>query len=196
MPLLSLQPPYVPLIQKPCCCAVTCLQMILYRNGCGLFDQEELAIKFGVKIAAQDTAAFSLAMPIMTRANLDEGIQTVESEHTINAFFSEQSLPLRATSYKQSSLRSVPAFLQQHLEENHDVWTEYHTNEIYSAFPSEADAVHDGLIERYDPESLRLTLIDPMPNHPQRVTITPDVLDRSISDRYGRETGFIVIEKN
>lgn len=48
--IVKLKPAYIPLIQKPQCCAVTCLQMIVYRNGYGLQDQEELAREFGVKV--------------------------------------------------------------------------------------------------------------------------------------------------
>ena len=195
MTLLSLQPSYVSLIQKPYCCAVACLQMILYRNGCGLFDQETLAIKFGVKIAPADAAAFSAAMPIMTKSNCDEGIQTIESGNQINSFFDEMRIPLRAQSFKRSALKDIPAFLNEHLGKDHDIWVEYHTNEIYSDFPNEAELIHDGLIESFDSASQKIALIDPMPNHRQRNVIALEALERSISKQYGRETGFIVIEK-
>jgi len=57
--MLSLDPPYLPLIQKPMCCAVTCLQMIVFRNCGTLCDQEQLAIQFGVKIDQKYISAFS-----------------------------------------------------------------------------------------------------------------------------------------
>lgn len=118
---ITLSPTYVPLIQKPKCCAVTCLQMILYRNGFGLFDQEDLAIRFGVKIAADDAPAFRADMPVMTSANVDEGIATVESAPQMNSFFQSLSVPLVATAYKASTIASVNDFIAEHLHENHDV---------------------------------------------------------------------------
>lgn len=195
MNIVSLSPVYVPLIQKPTCCAVTCLQMILFRNECGLFDQERLAITFGVKILAKDAAAFGTEMPIMTHANFDEGIQTVEAEERINAFFKTMAPELRAKCFKSSSVDSLTDFLNTHLRANHDIWAEYHAQEIHSTDGNRGNYIHDGLIESLDLTNGRAVVIDPMPKHRQRLVVSLDTLERAISTQYGRETGFVVIEK-
>jgi hypothetical protein len=195
MNIASLSPVYVPLIQKPTCCAVTCLQMILFRNQCGLFDQEELAITFGVKISAEDAAAFSTEMPIMTNANFDEGIQTVEAEERINAFFKTMAPELRATCFKSSNLHSLTDVFSTHLHANHDIWVEYHAQEIHSTDENRGNYIHDGLIESLDLTNGRVVVIDPMPKHRQRLVVSLATLERAISTQYGRETGFVVIEK-
>ncbi|MFZ4461457.1 MAG: hypothetical protein ACOYN2_02735 [Patescibacteria group bacterium] len=63
---------YIPLVQKPECCAVTCLQMILYRRTGKLYDQQALAEFFGVKINKRHVHAFNVSLQIMDRYNKDE----------------------------------------------------------------------------------------------------------------------------
>jgi hypothetical protein len=169
--------------------------MILFRNERGLFDQERLAITFGVSISEEDAAAFSTEMPIMTNANFDEGIQTVEAEQRINVFLQERAAGLRATSFKHSKVPSLPDFLSTHLRANHDIWVEYHAQEIHSKDDNQGNYIHDGLIESLDLTNIHVVVVDPMPKHQQRLVIPLDTLERAISTRYGRETGFVVIEQ-
>ena len=169
--------------------------MILYRNGFGLFDQENLAIKFGVKIAPEYATAFSETMPVMTQKNFDEGIQTVESESHINRFLGEQAPALKAISFKHSAIAQLPDFLSTQIKANHDIWVEYHAQEIHAGDEENGDYIHDGLVESFDPASGHVTVIDPMPKHKQRLNISLQVLEKAISNKYGRETGFVVIER-
>jgi hypothetical protein len=67
---------YIPIIQKPYCCAMACFCMILYRRTGLLYDQEELARHFGVRISPNAQSAFSEQMPILTAQNFDEGVTT------------------------------------------------------------------------------------------------------------------------
>jgi hypothetical protein len=196
MEVITLKPGYVALIQKPMCCAVACLQMILYRNGFGLRDQEELAIRFGVKIQPEYAVAFRSEMPIMTRPNFDEGIQTVESENEINAFLNDNAAPLVARCIKYSAIPSVANYISTHLRANRDIGVEYHAQEIHGDDEFKGNYVHDGLIESFDFADGTLTIMDSVPNHRQRLHITLPVLEKSMSSRYGRETGFVVIERN
>ncbi len=195
MNITSLEPGYVPLIQKPNCCSITCLQMILFRNGYGLVDQEELAIKCGVRISPEDSAAFRTEMPFMTDVNLDEGIQTVDSERQINTILKEIAPELRARSFRHSKIDSLSDFLTTHLRDNRDVWTEYHAREIHSGDEKKGNYLHDGLIESLDLDLGSVVVIDPMPKHRQRLVISLETLERAISTQYGRETGFVVIGK-
>src|SRR3989338_2892288 len=148
---------YIPILQKPKCCAVACLQMILYRNGYGLFDQEELAIEFGVKVGADDVGAFRKDMPIMTRFNFDDGISTLESVGKINAFFDKKNIGLHAEAFKHSSIESVDDMVAKQLKSGHDVWAEYHSQEIYPGDPTN-NRIHDALVESIDPDKATLVL--------------------------------------
>jgi len=190
-----LDPGYIPLIQKPTCCAVTCLQMILYRNGFGLHDQEELAVAFGVKIREKYAAAFSSKMPIMTRSNFDEGIPTVESESKINAFFVEKKVGLIAKSYVFSEIPSVRDFIKSHIRENSDVWIEYHAQDIHPDDQMQGNYIHDGLVESIDLADDMVCVIDSMPDHRQRLTLPLKTLERAISPHFGKETGFVIVRK-
>jgi hypothetical protein len=169
--------------------------MILFRNEGILFDQERLAIAFGVKILPQDAPAFSTAMPIMTDPAIDEGIRTVESEARINLFFQEVAPRLKATGFKYSEVPSLIDFLTTHLRANHDIWVEYHSQEIHPTDERRGKYIHDGLVESVDLQNDRVIVTDSMPNHQQRLSISLNALETAISPHYGRETGFILIER-
>lgn len=185
---------YIPLIQKPKCCAVTCLQMILYRNGHGLHDQEDLALEFGVKIEPEDVLAFREDMPILTSFNHDEGISTLDSVEAFNEFFKQKGIQLRAEAIRYADIDSLRDLLIKHLDDDHDVWIEYHSHEIASEHANNG-RIHDALIESFDPASNTIVLIDPKPTRRQRHTTSLEMLDRALSSEYGRELGLIVVRK-
>lgn len=194
--VVILERPYVPLIQKPMCCAVTCLQMILYRNGFGLYDQEDLAIEFGVKIDKKYAPAFREDMPIMTSNNLDEGIATIESEAIINTFFERLKVPLSATAFRCSEISNLEKFILDNLSAQRDLWVEYHAHEIHSDDTTKGHYIHDGLIESYQLASQTAVVIDPVPEHRQRLRVGIVELEASISDKFGRETGIIIVQRS
>jgi len=127
-------------------------------------------------------------MPVMTDRS-DEGIKTVESEKHINAFFRELGVSLTAKCYKSSSISDLPAFLEENLRSDRDVWVEYHTDEIFN----DETCIHDGLIESFNSTAKSVTIIDPMPHHRQRISVPLETLKRAVSGKFGRETGFVVV---
>jgi hypothetical protein len=194
MEVISVAPKYIPLIQKPKCCAVACLQMVLYRNGFGLFDQEDLAIQFGVKIGADDKPAFREDMPIMTEFNNDEGISTISSVDRINGFFRASGIALMATAFPFAQISEFKDLLTDNLSQNNDVWVEYHTHEIY-ADDANNKRIHDALVESIDPSTNTAIIIDPSPRRRQRVKVSIEVLERSMSASFGQELGLLLIKK-
>lgn len=197
MTTVTLEPHYIPLIQKPMCCSVTCLQMILHRNGFGLFDQERLAIEFGVRISTDYINAFSEQMPTMTQINDDEGISTVESADLINSFLIKNAPGLHAKSFVYSIINEdIPSFIASNIKLNNDIWIEYHGHEIHATDQYSGNYVHDGLIESIDVEKGLYTIIDPVPEHKQRITVHNNELISSISTKFGRETGFVIISNS
>ncbi len=187
-----LKPRHIPLTQKPCCCNVTCLQMILYRHGYGLFDQQELAKYFKIKVGKKDKKAFNVRLGAYTRVNYDEGLKTIESEDIVNRFFRERDMPLVAKAVKASEISNLKKFIRDNLIANNDLWIEYKAHQIHRYDSEKGQYIHDGLVEEIT-NSNTVTIIDPAPRHKPRIRISAKVLAESISSKFGRETGFIVI---
>jgi hypothetical protein len=190
----SVAPKYIPIVQKPKCCAVACLQMILYRNNFGLFDQEDLAIEFGVKVGADDKHAFRENMPTMTEFNNDEGISTLDSVERINVFFDSSKITLAAMALPFSKISSFKDLIVENLAQNNDIWIEYHTHEVH-ADDINNKRIHDALIESIDLEANTAVIIDPKPGRRQRATVPVDVLERALSSKFGRELGLLIVKK-
>ena len=194
MDAVTVAPKYIPLIQKPKCCAVACLQMLLYRNGFGLFDQEDLAVEFGVKIGIDDKSAFREDMPLMTDFNFDEGISTIESVDRINTFFKKSNISLFATPHSFSSIKSLRDLIVENLAQNNDIWIEYHTHHVHAGDINNK-RIHDALIESFDAKTDSVVIIDPKPGRRQRLTVPLESIQQALSSEFGKELGLLIIEK-
>jgi len=186
----SLRPLYVPLVQKPFCCNVTCLAMILYRRGYGLFDQEKLAKFFDVRVSPEARKAFNVRLGLYSRIGFDEGIKTIESAATVNRFFRTQKIPLVATAVRASEIKDLKKFITEHLKANDDLWIEYKINSIHGGA-----SIHDNVVEsiRTRDGSTSVVLVDPDGELKTRNAVSLSAIKEAISDTFGRETGFIVI---
>lgn len=190
-----LKPKYIPLVQKPLCCNVTCLMMILYRRGYGLFDQEELAQYFDVRVGEKTVGAFNLKLNTYTDTG-EAGLQTVESEKIIDRFFKQRSILLTAKAVRVSEITDLQKFLRDHLGQNDDLWVEYKAHRIHeSSDPSGSEYVHDGLVEGLEEckTSVTATIIDPTGTHKPRFRVDMETLWEALSSKFGKETGFIVV---
>lgn len=187
--ITELTPTYIPLFQKPFCCNATCLSMILYRRGFGLFDQERLAQLLGAKVDEASKDLFYLPQSV-GRVGEELGINTVTSSETVNELFKILNLPLQAESVKASSIRNLAEFIHTHLEQNHDLWTELKIHEMKGE-----ESIHDNVIERIEHtgSGIFVTLVDPLPEYKTRITLPVQKLERAISNEFDRETGFLVI---
>ena len=189
---ISLNPKYIPLVQKPFCCSVTCLQMILYRRGLGLFDQEELAKFFKINVCKNDLKCFNAKLEVFNPTNIGISIKTTDSEKIINQFFKEKNINLNAKAFKYSKISNLKEFLIENLKNNNDLWLEYKTHKIHGN-----KFIHDNVIESVKTISgkTKITLVDPYWEYKPRLDVSIEDLEESISDKFGRETGFIVISK-
>lgn len=180
---------YMPLVQKPDCCNAACLQTILLRRGLGFFMQEAIARQLGVKIQEKYIGAFRAKMPVTK--NVEElGIMTVRSEAKINKFFSANKMSLAARAYPASHIKDVKEFIFNNLRKGNDLWVEFHLDE------REKDTdIHDNLVQKIECKNKKCTIttIDPGYLFRQFVEWPLDMLERSISTKYGRECGFVVI---
>ena len=190
---LFLEPRYIPLIQKPSCCNITCLMMILYRRGYGLFDQEKLAKYFDVRINKRSAGAFNVRLKIYSdQDNADEvgGLRTIESEDIINQFFESRKIRLTARGIKISEISNLLEFLMSNIEDGNDLWVEYKTHGI-----SGANTIHDGLVEGviHRGDMVKAVIINPSRDYEPRRRVKIDILEEALSAKFARETGFIVI---
>lgn len=164
--------------------------MILYRRGFGLFDQEQLAKFFDVRVNAESQKMFNVKLKRYTRANLDEGIKTVESAALVNRFFRVRKIPLIARAVRASEIKDLKAFIADELSQDHDLWVEYKSHQIHKS-----ESIHDNVLERLtaDKKGARVVLVDPYPKNKTRATVSISKLKTALSAKFGRETGFLVI---
>lgn len=174
---------------------MTCLQMILYRKGYGLFDQEQLAKYFHIRVGKKYLKSFNVHLGTVTRHNYDEGLKTIESEDLINRFFKVHNIELRAKAYRESEIVDLKNFIAQQLKEQHDLWVEYKGHRIHSGDKSKGRYIHDCLIEsiKYTRDATRVVMVDPDGEHKARYDVSITTLKEALSDKFGRETGIIVI---
>lgn len=188
---VTLKPKYISLVQKPSCCNVTCLQMILYRRGFGLFDQEQMAKFFKVKVGPKEQRAFNIRLGKYSRRGFDEDIKTVKSAPLINKFFSKNKIPLAAKAVRASSISNLQKFIADNLAKNNDLWLEFKTHQVHHS-----ESIHDNVIESIatSKNGLIVTAVDPLWHRKPRNAIALDKLRLAIGTKFGRETGFIIIE--
>ena len=167
--------------------------MILYRRSKKLYDQEELAIKFGVKIGEKYKNAFGESLDFITSHNYDEGINTLDSIEQIQWFLTQEWYDLHIEKLQFDDIDQLENFLIKNINDSHDIWCEYIMWNIYDYSYSSPIYIHDGLIESYNTETKIITIIDPEPEHRNRSTIWISEFFDRISGKYGRKTGFLMI---
>ena len=124
----TIKPPYIAQVQKPYLCNVACLNMILYRQSRLIFDQEELADFFNVKIHPSLVNCFTKTFETTDKRNDDEWLKTIEEEEKINEFFTKNNIQLKAEAFHLSKILeqwTLSDFIKKCIEENKDMWTEY-----------------------------------------------------------------------
>ncbi len=188
----SLQPWYIIQVQKPYLCNVACLNMILYRQCWKLFEQEDLASFFNVKIHPSLASCFTKKFETTDKVNDDEWLKTIEEEENINIFFQKYNIKLHANAYKLTEIlhhSTVKEFIETQIESNNDMWIEY---KLEWLFPWNK-WIHDWLIESISWESI--TIINPWYDTPNRYTFSIADMQKAFSDSFARETWIVVISK-
>lgn len=187
--MLEISPKYIAQVQKPYLCNMACLNMIIYRNFWIIYEQEDLAHFFNIKIHPKYLPCFNSIFDTTEKTNDDEGLKTIEEEQSINSFFAEKHHPLTATAYTLSNIHDLKIFIEKHITEWNDMWVEYKIEWIWEWF----QWIHDWLIESIS--WWEVTLINPWAYSPSRYTIHIDILAEALSAKFARETGIVVIKK-
>ena len=192
---LTLNPKYTRLVQGPCCCCVTAFQMILYRRGFGLFDQEKLAKELKIKMDKHDSKAYNVKLDIYTNQS-DAGMRTTDSEEIINQVLKKNNIPLVAKGVDASDISDLKEFIIQNINKNNDLWMEWMIYKVYDEEQHKKQwnmptwmSCHDSVIENINDEpDTKVTVVDPFWYHKPRT----DIDIKKIKDAL---VGFIVISK-
>ncbi len=101
---------YTLFYQKPYLCAMSCLQMILFRHTGKVYDQESLAVVFGVKIDPTLGHIYTNTYESLTKQNFDEGVSTMDLTNLLSRFFESESIELSAKSHPASKWKTYKNF--------------------------------------------------------------------------------------
>ena len=188
----ELNPKYIIQVQKPYLCNVTCLNMILYRKCWIIFEQEDMAEFFDVKIHPSLVPCFTKKFKTTDKLNDDEWLKTIEEEDNINKFLENNNIKLQANAYTLSQILrewTLSEFIQKQIELDNDMWVEY---KLEWLFPWNK-WIHDWLIESINSDSL--VTINPWHDTPNRYTMNVNLVEEALSNTFARETWIIVISK-
>jgi hypothetical protein len=164
--------------------------MILYRRTGFLYDQEELARHFGVRISPSMQAAFSEEMPILTAQNFDEGVATLSIASEVQMILDQAQIPSVVKVYEFESAALLESQIIATLALDGDVWCEFVDGPL--GRPHEL-LLHDNLIESYNPDTKNVILIDPSGHKKNRYSMNFKELVTRVSGLYGRKTGIITV---
>ncbi|MCK5474374.1 MAG: hypothetical protein KAI53_03130 [Candidatus Aenigmarchaeota archaeon] len=192
---ISLTPKYIRLVQGPCCCCVTAFQMILYRRGFGLFDQEELAKDLKIKMNKHDLEAYNIKLDTYTNPS-DAGMKTIESEKIINQVLKKNNISLMATGVPISNIPNLKEFIIRNLSKNNDLWMEWMIYNVYDEKQHKKQwnmptwmSCHDSVIESINVgQDTKVTVVDPFWYHKPRMEMDINKIKDAL-------VGFIVIQK-
>lgn len=85
---------YIPFTQQPYCCVPTCVQMVMYRRGLPLIEQEEIAYELGLTVPESDSHLFHKVRTGKMPSS-GWGTQIQEKDYSLQIFFDNYGLQLK-----------------------------------------------------------------------------------------------------
>jgi hypothetical protein len=164
--------------------------MILYRRSGILYDQEELARYFGVRISLDSQSAFSEKMPIFTAQNFNEGVATLSIGNELQAILDRLEILSIVVTHLFETAELLESQIIATLAQDGDVWCEFVDGPLDK--PEEL-SLHDNLIEAYNSQTKEVILIDPEGYKKNRYSMPFNELVTRVSGKYGRKTGIITL---
>jgi hypothetical protein len=185
------KPKYIPLIQKPMCCNVTCTQMILQRHGITPPLQDEIAKHVGVTISKNDQKCFMRKLKVLKKPY---GIETVtkKTENMYNKFFKAKRLPFRVKAFRLSKIKNYKRFIIENLKKGNDIQVEVSMKKINGK-----PTCHDLILSKIScNKKCYVILIDPWWMNKQFHRIKLETLIESMNKKwFNRELGFLIYYK-
>lgn len=156
--------------QKPYCCVVACVQMLLQRRQLPLLTQEEIAYELGVVLPPDQRhllpKSYKVAKP---KSGYGTRIQT--KRYALKGFFRRRKYPLTDAYFIGNRFRTAMTlrkFLREQLGAGNDLLTCFNYPLLYGLNGSWG---HASLVERIDDEFVYLRDPDPSQKKLRRVVI-------------------------
>ena len=187
----KIHPEYIAMTQQPYCCLPTCVQMILYRRGLQLLEQEIIGIDLGLKIPKEELHNFE-NVSIGKRPPAGWGTRINVKKYNLNGFFKKRGYPLESAYFSVEDIKSVPRFIANNLKQGNDILICFQYGRLYNVDIKDG---HASLIEEIDDK--KIILVDPQANKKRRIVNFDDLIESIVlhKRRNVKLGGFWVISK-
>ena len=155
--------------QKPYCCVLACISIILDRRGISHGSQEEIGYKLGLIVPPED-AHFFERVRTGPKPLAGYGTQVSKARYSINSFFRKAGINLKETYYWIEDIKTPKRFIADQLASGNDIMVCFN----YKALYGRGDWGHVSIIESMDNDTV--TLIEPGKNSPSRRKVSIDKL--------------------
>ena len=173
---------YKHLSQRPHLCAATCLQMVLFRKGHWV-EQEELAFKMGTRIRTISKDLFNLSFKIDDN---DAGVRL--EEFSKFDWLSEYGLKAEVITFNE--IKDFKELIEENLNNDNDIIVNFHR----SVFTPERDWGHFALISSIEDKEVELCSSSYIEKPFYKVNI--DKLLEAVSySKNGESRGVVIIKK-
>ncbi len=152
MAKLSVKPGYVPFVQQPYCCVPACIQMVMYRKGIKLVQQEDIGLALGLRVPRSMADAFERPNTRKRRV----GYGTDIANHPIDAFFKKEKIKLHFRYFPVFGTEEAKGLISKSIRENHDLIACFNNGKLYD---NRYRSGHVSVISSIDGD--KVVLIDP-----------------------------------
>ncbi|MCD4760252.1 C39 family peptidase [archaeon] len=193
MPIIKFNPPYKHLYQKPAFCGPCCVQMVLFRRGLWV-DQEEIALELNTGILKKNVYHYAMPQRIVNgKIKTKIGVSLKSFDTHLNEIFKKYNLALHAKEYNISQVSNPKEFIVKNITEDNDIIVDFW---LRQEKPRKIEVGHYVLISKVDTDSNMLTICDPDSDAKNSWKIDINELIDLMNKKWdGNERGFIIIKK-
>lgn len=162
---------YDPITEKPYCCVPAVLQMIQARRGLRSMSQDEIGWELGLIVPPEKKSEFT-KVRTGSKPRAGYGTQTSKPEFSIERYFDHKHLPLSITRVPPSSLNELISTIEAAFAQDNDIVLCFNSQLLFG----DGDVEHVSLIEEFNKNSGRVTVVDPEIGSPKRrITMISEV---------------------
>lgn len=190
MVVIKINPPYKHLVQKKNLCGSACIQMILFRHGVWI-EQEELAYKLGTKINGKDADLYLMPFRKASDGSSKIGMKLKDfNKPKIKNALKKYRFNIGI--HRISTVKSPEKFFIKNLKENNDVIINFWWKPINGV-----DFGHYVLLSEFNTVTKKIKVCDPGQNKRSFWEVRLDKLVKGMNKKFdGNERGFLVVKSN
>lgn len=176
---------YVPFTQQASCCAVTCIQMVMYRHNIPLLPAEELGYHFGLVVKPSKSHLFYNMVTAPQPPKAGYGTRIYLPEYEPNEIFRKLGIPFAFKLYsinKIDSPSSLLELLKLHESDDTDVMLCFNHGALDGS--QGKDWGHVCVFDRVISGKVRM--IDPSPDQPKWHLVSAEKLFNAMQ-KHGHE---------